>query len=70
MLHMIVRVIALNLVQIFSARVVLSISQFVEFQRREKRKAFIMIVKDYIQRVCMQGYIETCRGITEGKLIN
>jgi len=42
----------------------------VQFQRREKRKAFIMIVKDYIQRVCMQGYIETCRGTTEGKLIN
>ena len=42
----------------------------VEFERREKRKAFIMIMKDYIQGECMQGYIETCRGTTEGKQIN
>ena len=42
----------------------------VEFQRREKRKTFIMIIKDYIQGECMQGYIETYRGTTEGKQIN
>ena len=42
----------------------------VEFERREKRKVFIMIMKDYIQGECMQGYIETCRGTTEGKQIN